>query len=119
MTTDFLHTVAAPAVYKACLDLVELWKLKAKLAADSPFQADKDFRRLALDAIWTLTVGSKLGDLDAQIDIAKSVKSADVLKNSAGVALIPEAETPELVKAVLTLIRSIAESTDTPFPALQ
>lgn len=119
MSTDFLQSVAAPAIHKSCLSLCKLWKIKAQLAGDAPLQADKDFRRLALDAIWTLTLGTQLGDLEAQIDAAQSAKTGEVLKDQSGVALIPEAETPELVKALLILIHEVAESANTPFPALQ
>ncbi|KAK8093955.1 Cytochrome P450 [Apiospora hydei] len=55
---DFLRRVAAPSIYKATLDLLELWRLKAD---GRSFEVVEDLHNATLDAIWVALVGEEAG----------------------------------------------------------
>ncbi|KAI0545171.1 cytochrome P450 [Xylaria curta] len=59
MTPSFLNEVSAPSAYMKTLDLVALWRLKAKLAPDQPFEAYGDLNDAALDIIMAVTFGKQ------------------------------------------------------------
>ncbi|KAK7746457.1 hypothetical protein SLS53_002416 [Cytospora paraplurivora] len=61
MKTDFLRKVAAPKIARSTMDLVELWRLKASIAPEQPFETLEDFKYSALDAIWVAAVGEEPG----------------------------------------------------------
>lgn len=62
MRVEFLRKAAAPNIYKATLDLVELWRLKAtSVYREQPFKVTVDFQNAALDAIWVAVVGEEPG----------------------------------------------------------
>ncbi|KAI1383030.1 cytochrome P450 [Hypoxylon trugodes] len=60
MGSEFLRKAAAPNIYKATLELLDLWRLKASLI-DHPFSVHEDFQNVALDAIWVAVVGEEPG----------------------------------------------------------
>ncbi|KAJ3958252.1 hypothetical protein N0V92_005179 [Colletotrichum tropicale] len=51
MTPGFLHSVAAPNIYKSALRLLDLWKRKSQLADGGAFSAEHDIFYAALDAV--------------------------------------------------------------------
>ncbi|KAJ6789995.1 hypothetical protein PWT90_07586 [Aphanocladium album] len=59
MSSRFLRNVAAPNIYASCLQFVELWKQKARLANDRPFNAEEDIFHATLDAVTAFTFGSQ------------------------------------------------------------
>ncbi|RYP42971.1 hypothetical protein DL768_010149 [Monosporascus sp. mg162] len=62
MGADFLRKAAAANIYKATLELLELWRLKASTVyKDQPFSVHEDFQNAALDAIWVTVVGEEPG----------------------------------------------------------
>lgn len=119
MTTDFLNNVAAPAIHNICHDFVELWRLKAALADNTPFQANKDLRNLTMDVIWKITLGSETGALVNQIDVAKTLKASQIRKDELGVAMIQEAPMNELTGALEYLLSTVESAMVSPFPKLQ
>jgi len=119
MTTDFLNTVAARAIYQGCEDFVELWRLKATLAGDAPFQANKDLRNLTMDVIWRITLGSETGALGNQISILRSLKPWYVQRDELGAAIIQEAPMNELTSTLEYLLSTLDAAMNSPFPKLQ
>lgn len=62
MGLDFLRKAAAPNIYKATVELLELWRLKASTVyKDQPFKVHEDLKNAALDAIWVALIGEELG----------------------------------------------------------
>ena len=62
MSPNFLRRAAAPNIYDASLELVELWKLKAStLYKGQPFLVYDDLKNSALEAIWVALIGEKPG----------------------------------------------------------
>ncbi|KAK8071660.1 hypothetical protein PG996_005008 [Apiospora saccharicola] len=63
MSAEFLHKAAAPNIYKATLNLLELWRLKASSSVhkDQPFKVPEDFQNATLDAMWVAVVGEEPG----------------------------------------------------------
>lgn len=63
MSAEFLHKAAAPNIYNATLNLLELWRLKALSAVHKgrPFKVTEDFQNATLDAMWVAVVGEEPG----------------------------------------------------------
>jgi len=118
MTTEFLHSVSAPSIFKSCQELVELWTRKARLAEDAPFQADKDLRHMSLDAVWALALGSELGSLPSQLDAVQSVSSSSLVRDEHGAVVVPEAQPNDVAAAAATLLHSLDRVVTSPLPAL-
>lgn len=57
MTPNFLNTVNAPEIWRNTVQFVELWKLKAKIAAGRPFEAATDVTHMTFDIIKNVAVG--------------------------------------------------------------
>lgn len=68
---EFLRVAAAPNVYNATLNLLELWRLKASAAPSQPFYILDDFKNSALDAIWISVVGEDPGMVKFEIEKLK------------------------------------------------
>ncbi|CAH0051881.1 unnamed protein product [Clonostachys solani] len=61
-SAEFLHKAAAPNIYKATIELLEYWRLKAATVyKDQAFNVHVDFQRATLDAIWVATMGEEPG----------------------------------------------------------
>ncbi|KAH6950939.1 cytochrome P450 [Fusarium avenaceum] len=67
MHPGFLRKNTAPNIYKAALDFVELWQLKAKVRGSEPFDVMHDLKNATLDAIWAALLGKSLGTTRAEI----------------------------------------------------
>lgn len=57
MSVSFLHSVNAPLVRENALRFVELWRLKANMAAGRPFDAVEDVSRMTFDIIKNAALG--------------------------------------------------------------
>lgn len=57
MTPAFLHNVAAPHIYDAVHNIIELWEGKSRIGEGRPFRIDLDVDYLALDAVLAFTYG--------------------------------------------------------------
>lgn len=77
MKVDFLRKTVAPNIRRSSLDLVELWRLRASVEPDRPFQTLDDFKYAALDAIWVAAVGEEPGVTRAQIKKLQGQISGD------------------------------------------
>ena len=61
MTPAFLRTISGPAIFIRGLDLIDLWRTKARLADGKPFAAEQDIHYTALDAIFDAAFGTEDG----------------------------------------------------------
>lgn len=67
VNTEFLRAAVAPNVYKATLELVKLWRLRASQQAQPLYVLD-DLKDSALDAIWVSAVGEEPGMVKFEIE---------------------------------------------------
>ncbi|KAI0470242.1 cytochrome P450 [Xylaria cf. heliscus] len=69
MSVEFLRRVAAPNIFKATLELVNLWRLKASTIHNGqPFNVLHDLKNAALDAIWVVIIGEEPGLTEYETD---------------------------------------------------
>ncbi|KIW22942.1 uncharacterized protein PV07_11185 [Cladophialophora immunda] len=57
MLPQFLSTVNGPVIYQKAMTLVELWKAKAQIAQQRPFDVKQDLYKLAYDIIMAISFG--------------------------------------------------------------
>jgi hypothetical protein len=119
MTHDFLHQVAAPRVYSAFEDLVNLWEEKMRLAEGHPFAPVVDLNRTGLDAVWCVMFGANQSNnaTRAQTRYCASIKTLDLHKSVDMEAHIPHRADPAIFQAVTTLVDSVGIAIKTPVPA--
>ncbi|KAM5377867.1 hypothetical protein ACJZ2D_004771 [Fusarium nematophilum] len=80
MMPKFLHTVAAPNIYKSTSRLIDLWKMKARLVGGQPFSAEQDIFYAALDAVYDFGFGDGLVHraLVPQVERLRSMSEEEV-----------------------------------------
>lgn len=116
MSTTFLHQAAASHIYASTLELVALWRRKAFLAQDHPFQAHDDFQYVTLDAIWLITLGKPLRAIESQLQAVNELQSLDLPSSLVEPAAFPPAKLPAICAAVEALINCIPGIAQSPFP---
>ncbi|TGJ86621.1 hypothetical protein E0Z10_g2188 [Xylaria hypoxylon] len=57
MTPSVLHAVNAPRIYDVACHLLELWRMKSRLAVGSPFDISNDISEFSFDAIVSAAMG--------------------------------------------------------------
>ncbi|KAK2603993.1 hypothetical protein QQS21_003829 [Conoideocrella luteorostrata] len=69
MTPTFLHSVSAPRAYDVAVNLMELWRLKHRIAQGRPFCASEDIIEFSFDAILSAAtgLGHSGGDVKQQL----------------------------------------------------
>jgi hypothetical protein len=78
LNPEFLESVASPCFDAKIRRLVNLWKLKAKIAGGSTFAALADLRRTTREVLWRLLLGYKLELTDASICHLQENMNADI-----------------------------------------
>ncbi len=117
MSTAFLNEVAAPQIHEATMDLVRLWRRKQALAGGRCFAAAENIRHAAMDAIWAVAVGTKLGGVQTQLDFLAREESIFVPNDDLEAPVeFPEAAMPAVYTAISTLLDSVAGILSSPFP---
>ncbi|KAK8051779.1 Cytochrome P450 oxidoreductase [Apiospora rasikravindrae] len=113
MSAEFLHRVAAPRIYKATLELLDLWRLKATTAyKGQAFHVMEDFQNAALDAIWVAVVGEEPGMTRHEMKKLRNQLSGD---NTAG----GNGDPPRgafLMEEVTYISDTIGRNSNSPFP---
>ncbi|RYP65762.1 hypothetical protein DL771_008127 [Monosporascus sp. 5C6A] len=120
MTPAFLHEVSAPEIYAKATSLVDLWTLKAKLAAGRPFNADRDVFDAAVDIINAATFGldDDLSTVKHQLDSLAEVGNAELpLSPDGSVKFAHPPDVPEIA-AIHEVGVHIGEQIKTLFPKL-
>ena len=121
MNTEFLYTVAAPYVYETTSTLVQLWKRKAELAHDHPFEASEDLRFEGFDGIWAFSVGKDLGCTKAQLQHLQSTdaENLSIPQTTNQPVEFPKGDPPALYTAISTITGSLEEIVTSWIPALK
>ena len=118
MSPAFLHQVAAPRVYNAALDLMELWHLKLKLAANRPFSASSDIHHMTLDAILVVTLGTSSGTTKSQVAHLSSHANRQSWSLDENVpAEFPKGPTSPVFDAIVTMTDSVDKTIFSPLPS--
>ncbi|KAI0815553.1 cytochrome P450 [Xylaria sp. FL0064] len=124
MTPSFLHEVSAPAAYKKTLDLVDLWRLKARLAKDRPFEAYGDLNDAALDIIMAVTFGRSDSQDDAmprqlhEVRSRASIGASFIESGTQNCAVFPRAPISEDFENVVAVKETMRIGFSSPFPYL-
>lgn len=120
MGMGFLSETAAPHIYEAGLDLLQLWEQKLRLAKGHPFAAAEDLYRTAMDAVWTIVFGADPDNstTKAQLRLYSTIKSIDLNDDLNAPADLPSAPYPATVQCMLTLTDSVETSIKSPVPRL-
>ncbi|KAI8626282.1 cytochrome P450 monooxygenase [Xylariaceae sp. FL1651] len=61
MSPGFLHNVAGPALHESALLLVDLWRVKSRIAAGRPWTTTEDIDHAAVDSVLVFTFGEAFG----------------------------------------------------------
>ncbi|RYP91149.1 hypothetical protein DL770_002711 [Monosporascus sp. CRB-9-2] len=120
MTPAFLHEVSAPEIYAKATSLVDLWTLKAKLAAGRPFNADRDIFDAAIDIINAATFGldDGLSTVKHQLDSLAKVGDAELpLRPDGSVKFTHPPDVPEIA-AIHEIGLHIGEQFKASFPKI-
>ncbi|CAG8981800.1 hypothetical protein HYALB_00004743 [Hymenoscyphus albidus] len=120
MGMGFLHQTAAPHIYAAGLDLIQLWEQKARLAKGHPFVAADDLYRTAMDAVWSIVFGADIDNstTKAQLKLYSTIKSIQLKNDLDSPVDLPSAPYPAAVQSILTLTDSVETSIKSPVPVL-
>ncbi|PHH92155.1 hypothetical protein CDD83_8638 [Cordyceps sp. RAO-2017] len=80
MAPSVLHAMNAPRVHEVASDLVQLWRLKCRLAEDHPFDLTRDLCEFSFDAILSAAMGldAEGGDVKRQLERMRSCAGDDV-----------------------------------------
>ncbi|RYP07819.1 hypothetical protein DL764_002274 [Monosporascus ibericus] len=111
MAPTTLNEAIAPQLYKKTLQVMELWRVKAKLARGHPFEMTEDMANAAFDGIAGAVFS--LDDVEsiilAQIRLLSPLGSVPVPENDDAAAVhFPKAPMPPIADAIITLTDSIA-----------
>ncbi|KAI1369435.1 cytochrome P450 [Xylaria arbuscula] len=113
ISAEFLRKVAAPNIYKATLELIDLWHLKATtIYKDKAFNVLEDLKNAALDAVWVAVVGDEPGI--TRHEIYKLKRQLDNSQSDSDDSLLPRGT---FIKEELTYIsQTIARNSNSPAP---
>ncbi|PVH73733.1 cytochrome P450 [Cadophora sp. DSE1049] len=120
MTPGFLHGIAAPQIYTACEDMLDVWQEKARISQGHPFEAPSDVYHAALDAVWSLVFGADISNSTTK-SAFRSLSSTQNLQLPNEVdeeAIIPEAPLPATMAAIVSLVDTLTISITSPMPVL-
>ncbi|PNP61522.1 hypothetical protein FNYG_13739 [Fusarium nygamai] len=125
MAPNFLHNVAAPNIYKSALNLIDLWKMKAHIAAGQPFSAEQDIFYTALDAVYDFGFGDSLAHraLVPQLERLRTISKEEVQKLRAQAAEGNEIRFPiqhihPAIEAPLASVENVTGVAASGFPKL-
>lgn len=121
MLPSWLHSVAAPEIYKHSLSLIKLWSLKAEMADGRPFKASEDIRRMTMDAVMSFCFGQRFKDtatfpaIEALRYKGMDLTRADGLEEAMEVSGTPLSP---MLNALDTLFESVGKIRGSPKPSL-
>ena len=121
MTPEFLHRVASNYIRSASLSLVDLWRCKANLAQQRPFEASGDLRFEAFDAIWAFSVGNEVKSTKAQLQHLNETKEADIVipPTISSPVAFPKGEPPDMYTIIMNLLTAFDDLSSSAFPDLK
>ncbi|TQV92216.1 cytochrome P450 monooxygenase [Cordyceps javanica] len=123
MSPAFLHGVAAPNMYAGACRLLELWRLKRRLAGTArPFAAARDLSHATLDALYDFAYGDGTDEraLAEQLRLLRALGAATAVAGPGAApdrpVEFPHAPLPPAMDAVLRTTENIPTVAVTGFP---
>lgn len=96
ISVGFLRDQAAPIMYKTASDLVELWRVRARVADGRPVWVRDDFKIATYDVIWKALLGSDVdavrNERDAVLEWAHAIAQPESMDEPAEMAVAPMRE---------------------------
>lgn len=128
MSRAFLHNVAVPALYANASTLISLWEKKTAIASGRPFTATEDIFLVALDAVHAFAFGEgfEYNATKPRLELLEGLDPESIQKLLDHGAPIsddepvhfPDAKSPDLVDATLSLTDSVETVQGTPSMSL-
>lgn len=120
MATGFLQDVAAPYMYEAGQDLLQLWEQKARLAKGRAFTASNDVYCTTMDAVWPIVFGADPvnSNTKAQLCLYTTITDVELPNSLTAEAVLPRAPHPEIVQSFLNIMHSVEACIKSPMPVL-
>ncbi|KAI1375605.1 cytochrome P450 [Hypoxylon crocopeplum] len=128
MTPRFLNNVAGPAIHQNVCTLVDLWKVKSRIADGRPWPAAEDVDNVALDAVMVFAFGELFGQKHSatrpNLGAVEAMDAAAIasLRNSGTMdepVHFPEGKVDDLLRATLELVATVGEVQGSPLPDLK
>jgi hypothetical protein len=115
---DFLSSsqVIGQQLYKSMIEVLELWKIKARLAQDHPFDMREDMAHSALDALLgaIFNLDKTHSSVAPQIRSLSFLDSVPIPGNDRSPVHFAQAPIPVVARAIVTLTKSLAISFQSP-----
>ncbi|KAI3332041.1 cytochrome P450 [Xylariaceae sp. AK1471] len=123
MTPSFLHAVNAPRIYDVACHLLELWRMKSRLAMGRPFDVMDDISEFSFDAILSaaMGLGPQGGDIEhKRRELAKNTSSTPSVVNADvdSPVLFPQAPRSAKLNGLRVEEASLSKSFTVPWPGL-
>jgi hypothetical protein len=119
ISVGFLKNQAAPIMYHSALELVDLFKAKAKVSDGRPFYVAEDFKIATFDVIWKAMLGSEQNGINKEremvLEWADAIKQPESKDEPSELAMAPKSDEWEAAVYFLSLIPSTLMS---PIPGL-
>ncbi|KAK1595304.1 cytochrome P450 [Colletotrichum navitas] len=122
MTSSFLDNHVGPAVLNKGLELVELWRLRAKLARGRPFSVKKDLEYTSLDVMLDFAFGSnwKHTALGPQVRLLSRLALEDVdIKTADDPVSFPTVPLADFLNSVYEAPEVVEKTINALMPKLQ
>ncbi|KAJ8131111.1 hypothetical protein O1611_g2515 [Lasiodiplodia mahajangana] len=129
MSPAFLNNMASHTIYARSLDWVELWNIKARLAAGRPFKASQDIHYAVLDTVLGFSFGSQFPRSATKPQIERLARitpetlgrlsTTQAIAESDTVIDFPEDPIDEGLKSMLELLETLEEVKTAPSVALK
>lgn len=103
MSPAFLGGVAGPQMWQSTMRLIDLWKVKERLAEGRPFSVATDIRKAAFEIIWAATFGFDSGSTRVQTELLELLPKFEGLPCMDEAVEFPVAPDPPVFKAGLAL----------------
>ncbi|RDW62238.1 hypothetical protein BP6252_11671 [Coleophoma cylindrospora] len=118
MSPTFLREVGAPRIHEAVNNLINLWRLKTRLAEGRPFRANVDLKHAIFDAIWVIAIGENANGVNNQLDFLSGLPSSTTFDVKDSAVVFPEAQNPGIFDAVCRMCEAFETIVGSPFPQL-
>lgn len=118
MAPRFLNEVASYQMYSKALDLIDLWREKARLSRNHPFLVLEDIKRGTFDIIYSSTVDLDAGAVSSQTALLRKMELEDIKLPEDVDSPVDFSDTtpPPEYDSLTTLIGSVEIATNSPVP---
>jgi hypothetical protein len=98
--------------------LIELWRIKSRLARGHPFSAKDDLKHASLDTIFATTFGSNLEATATHAKTLSTLESITLSEDIEAEAIMPLATTTDTYDSIVKVADSSGIPLKSPFPLL-